>query len=78
MGALLERTTLQGGLDLLCVALEVLRLNVPVLSAKIQVTESQHNEALSKCLHKIPHKKTGHFNYDYINQIIVIEGGKSI
>lgn len=35
----LDWTVLQGGLDLLCVPLEVLRLNVPVLSAEIQVEE---------------------------------------
>lgn len=36
----LDWTVLQGGLDLLCVPLEVLRLNVPVLSREIQVEET--------------------------------------
>lgn len=43
---MLEWTTLEGGVDILCVALEVLRLNVPVLSAKISVTDLQQHDFL--------------------------------
>lgn len=47
----LDWTVLQGGLDLLCVPLEVLRLNVPVLSAETQVEEVTETLSTPTCLH---------------------------